>query len=171
MNAVAHPKIALRPLLPQDAPLVAGIFRASIETLAAEDYDTAQREAWMARADDEDAFGERLAGGLTLVGMFEGSPVGFVSLRGSDTIDMLYVHPAATGHGVASMLVDAIEKLAAARGAAKLTTDASDTARRFFEKRGYVPQRRNTVPVDDEWLGNTTMAKSLVAQESAKETS
>ncbi|MBN8919810.1 MAG: GNAT family N-acetyltransferase [Rhizobiales bacterium] len=169
--ARANPTIGMRPFLAADTPLLAEVFRQSIEDLTAEDYSPAQQEAWMARADDEDAFGERLAGGLTLVGMFEGSPVGFVSLRGSDTIDMLYVHPAATGHGVASMLVDAIEKLAAARGAAKLTTDASDTARRFFEKRGYVPQRRNTVPVDDEWLGNTTMAKSLVAQESAKETS
>ena len=51
---------------------------------------------------------------------------------------MLYVHPAATGQGVGAMLVDALEKLAGARGATKLTVDASDTARDFFEKRGYI---------------------------------
>ena len=46
-----------------------------------------------------------------------GSPVGFASLKGAEHIDMLYVHPAAAGHGVGSMLIDALEKLAAARGA------------------------------------------------------
>ena len=50
---------------------------------------------------------------------------------------MLYVHPAAAGQGVGAMLIDALEKLAGARGAAKLIVDASDSARGFFEKRGY----------------------------------
>ena len=36
---------------------------------------------------------------------------------------MLYVHPAAAGQGVGTMLVDALEKLAAARGAKRLTAD------------------------------------------------
>jgi putative acetyltransferase len=39
--------------------------------------------------------------------------------------------------------------------------DASDTALGFFQKRGYVPQHRNTVPRSGVWLGNTTMEKSL----------
>ena len=47
----------------------------------------------------------------------DGSPVGFASLEGADDIDMLYVHPAAAGQGVGTMLIDALEKLAAARGA------------------------------------------------------
>ncbi len=58
---------------------------------------------------------------------------------------MLYVHPAAAGQGAGAMLCDALEKLAAARGAKELTVEASDTARGFFEKRGYVAQHRNTV--------------------------
>ena len=61
MSATAHPTIALRPLLPADVPLLAEIFRASIEELTAEDYSESQREAWAAAADDEAAFGARLA--------------------------------------------------------------------------------------------------------------
>ena len=159
--AQALSKPALRPYLPADAPVLAEIFRASIEDLTGEDYSEAQQAAWMATADDEDAFGARLAQNLTLVATLAGSPVGFASLKGSDHIDMLYVHPAAVGQGVAALLADALEKLAGARGAKRLTVDASDTARGFFERRGFQAQRRGTVSLGAEWLGNTAMEKRL----------
>ena len=167
MSATAHPTIALRPMLPADVPLLAEIFRSSIGELAAEDYSETQREAWASVADDEAAFGARLAEQLTLIGTMEGSPVGFASLKAPDVLDMLYVHPAAGANGVATMLVNALEKLASARGAGKLTADVSDSAVDFFQKRGFVPQTRNTRTVGGEWLANTTMEKKLAAKEKA----
>jgi putative acetyltransferase len=161
MSAQANPKLALRPYLPADALLLAEIFRASVEELTAEDYSEAQRGVWAAAADDEAAFGVRLAQGLTLVATLGGSVVGFVSLKGADHLDLLYVHPAVAGQGIGAMLCDAVERLAAARGTARLTADVSDTARGFFERRGFVAQRRNTVSVGDEWLATTTMEKRL----------
>lgn len=161
MMARATPTLAMRPFLAADAPLLAEIFRASVEELGAEDYSDAQIEAWLTAVDDEAAFGKRLGEQLTLIATLDGSPVGFASLKGNDGIDMLYVHPAATGQGAATMLVDALEKLAAARGAAKLKVEASDTAEDFFRKRGYVPMQRNTVLRGEEWLANTSMEKPL----------
>ncbi|WP_028135669.1 GNAT family N-acetyltransferase [Bradyrhizobium japonicum] len=156
------PKPALRPFLPEDVPLLAAIFTASIEELTGEDYSEVQQQAWMELAEGEE-FGKRLAADLTLIATIEGSPVGFASLRGNDHIRMLYVHPAVSGHGIASMLVDALEKLAGGRGAQSLTVDASDTAEGFFAKRGYTAQQRNSITVNDEWLANTTMKKTLGA--------
>src|SRR5450631_2273314 len=156
------PKPALRPFLAADTPIVAAIFVAAIEELTGDDYSTAQQAAWAAAADDEDTFGQRLAGQLTLIATLQNSPVGFASLRGADHIDMLYVHPAVAGQGVASMLCEALEKLAGSRGANNLTVDASDNAQEFFTKRGYVGKQRNTVTVNGEWLANTTMQKTLV---------
>jgi putative acetyltransferase len=167
MMARAHPQLALRPFLPADVPMLAEIFRASIEELTADDYSETQREAWAAMAQDEVAFGARLAKGLTLLGTLDGSPVGFASLEGPERVTMLYVHPAAAGHGVGSMLIDALEKLAAARGAARLTADVSDSAQEFFKGRGFVPRQRNTITLGDEWLANTTMDKQLAAKEPA----
>jgi len=167
MMAMAHPKLALRPYLADDAPLLREIFRDSIEALTDEDYTPAQQEAWASSADDEAAFGKKLACQLTLVGTHEGSAVGFASLASGDKIDMLYVHPAAAGQGVAAMLIDALEKLAGSRGAAKLIVDASDSARGFFEKRGYVAQQRNTLLAGDEWLANTTLHKQLTVKREA----
>lgn len=161
MMAKANPTLAMRPFLAADAPLLAEIFRASVEELAAEDYSDAQIEAWVSVLDDEKAFSKRLSGQLTLIATLDGTPVGFASLKGQDGIDMLYVHPAAAGQGAATMLIDALEKLAAARGAEKLKVDASDTAEPFFRKRAYVPMQRNTVLRGEEWLANTTMEKPL----------
>ena len=158
-------KAGLRPFLPTDTALLAEIFRASIEELTAEDYSEAQQAAWMAAADDEAAFGKRLGAGLTLVATVAGAPVGFVMLKGNETLDLLYVHPGAARHGIATMLCDAIEQLAKARGAAKLTVEASDTAEPFFRRRGFEAQQRNTVVMADEWLGNTTMRKTLAGAE------
>jgi putative acetyltransferase len=162
----ALPKAALRPLLPVDTPVLAAIFASAVEELTGDDYSEAQQQAWAGAADDEEAFGKRLAAQLTLVATLQNSPIGFASLKGADHIDLLYVHPSAGGQGVASMLCDALEKLAGARGAKSLTVDASDNAQEFFQKRGYVATRRNTVTVNGEWLTNTTMQKTL-AKDSA----
>jgi putative acetyltransferase len=158
MNASAP---ALRPFLPADTPVLAAIFAAAIQELTGDDYDETQQEAWASVADDEAEFGKKLAGELTLIASLKNAPVGFASLRGKDHIDMLYVHPNAAGQGVASALLDALEKLAGARGAEKLTVEASDNAQEFFRKRGYVAQQRNSVTVNGEWLANTTMQKPL----------
>ena len=159
MSAVSTP--ALRPFLPADTPVLAAIFTAAIEELTGDDYSSDQQEAWAAVADDEEAFGKKLADELTLIATLRNAPVGFASLKGKDHIDMLYVHPSAAGQGVASALLDALEKLAGGRGAKNLTVDASDNAQEFFKKRGYVAKQRNSVTVNGEWLANTTMQKTL----------
>jgi putative acetyltransferase len=152
---------ALRPFLPADTPVLAAIFAAAVEQLTGDDYSEAQQEAWASIADDEEAFGRKLASELTLIATLQNAPVGFASLKGKDHIDMLYVHPGAAGQGVASALCDALEKLAGGRGAKSLTVEASDNAEPFFKKRGYVAKQRNSVTVNGEWLANTTMQKTL----------
>jgi putative acetyltransferase len=164
MMARAHPTFALRPFLVEDTPLLSEIFRASVEELTAEDYSEGARRAWASAADDQEAFAKRLAGQLTLIATMNGSAVGFASLADKETIDLVYVHPAVAGQGAGTMLVDALEKLSAARGAKRLTADVSDTAQDFFKKRGFTAQQRNTVLRGGEWLANTTMEKQTVKE-------
>jgi putative acetyltransferase len=161
MMAQALPKPGLRPFLPSDTPMLAAIFVAAIQELTGDDYSEAQQDAWAAAAEDEDAFGKKLDAELTLIATLQNSPVGFASLKNNDHIDMLYVHPSVAGQGVGAMLVDALEKLAGARGTKTISVDASDTALDFFRKRGYVAKQRNSVTLHGEWLANTTMQKVL----------
>lgn len=152
-------------MLPDDVPVLAAIAQAGILELTEEDYDEHQREAWASGFDDEAALAARLTERLTLVATREGAPVGFVALEDNRVIDLLYVHPEVAGEGIGALLCDAAERLATARGAKALTVDASDTAIDFFQKRGYVPRQRNTVPRSGVWLGNTTMEKILGASD------
>jgi putative acetyltransferase len=164
MTARPQQKLAMRPMLAADVPILAEIFRASIDELSDDDYSDTQQQAWASAADDEEEFGKRLSGELTLVATIGGDVIGFGSLADNKRIDMLYVHPVAAGQGAAAMLCDALETLAAGRGAKELSVDASDSARGFFEKRGFVAKTRNSVSVGDEWLANTTMVKTLPEQ-------
>ena len=159
MSTGASP--GLRPFLPADAPVLARLFRASVEELTAGDYSDDQRAAWISAADDAAAIAARLTAGLTLVALADGKTAGFASLKDNLLFDMLYVRPDLARRGVGSALADAIEKLAGARGAKRLTVEAPDSARDFFVARGYVPQSRNTILLGGEWLGNTTMTKEL----------
>lgn len=154
----AHP---LRPFVPADTMGLRELFAASIEELTQEEYDEDQRIAWVSAAEDAQAFAKRLGSAVTLVVMIDGEYAGFGSLKDNTVIDMLYVHPWHAGEGVGSAIADALERIAAARGAGEISVDASDTAQIFFESRGYVATQRNSVPVDDQWLTNMTMKKKL----------
>jgi putative acetyltransferase len=152
-------------MLPADGPRLATLFRESVETLTEDFYDEDQRAAWAARANDEAAFAKKLARALTIVALAEQELAGFASLEKNETIEMLYVHPDFARQGVGSALLDALEKLAAARGTTLLEVEASDSARDFFTKRGFTAQSRNTVEINGEWLGRTRMTKPLVKSE------
>src|SRR5258708_34703978 len=115
MMARAHPTFALRPYLPQDAAMLAEIFRASVEELTEDDYTPPQQEAWAAAADDLEEFSARLAKHLTLIATMEGSPVGFISLDAPTEIGLVYVHPALARQGGRNLLYDAVGKLSKPR--------------------------------------------------------
>lgn len=157
------PAASLRPALPADVPVLAAMVRASILELTGEDYDEDQQEAWAAAAGDEAALADRITGQLAIIATRGSEPVGLIVLTDNKLVDLLFVHPEAAGSGVGALLCDAIERLAAGRGAKNLTVDASDTALGFFQKRGYVARQRNTVPRGAVWLGNTTLEKTLDA--------
>ena len=157
----------LRPFLPADAGLLAILMQASIEELASDDYTAGQRDAWAAAAEAPD-FARKLGAGLTLVALDEdGEPVGFAVLARNRAVTHVHVHPDLIGNGIGRMLLEALAKLAAARGAEGLVADATDNARGFFAALGYQEKARNTVRHGEEWLGATTMELVLSAPKNA----
>jgi putative acetyltransferase len=151
----------VRPFLPRDTGPLRELFAQSIDELCTEDYDDDQRLAWISRVEDAAAFGKRLAGMVTLVVQVDSDYAGFASLKDNGTIDMLYVSPHYAGEGIGTTLAETLERLAAGRGAKEITVASSETAVMFFEARGYIASSRNLVPVDNQWLSNTTLTKKL----------
>jgi putative acetyltransferase len=102
---------------------------------------------------------------VTLVVMIDGDYAGFASLKDNTVLEMLYVSPHYAGEGVGTTLVETMERLATARGSKDLTVNSSETAVMFFEARGYIASSRNLVPIDDQWLSNTTLVKQLTVNQ------
>jgi putative acetyltransferase len=157
----AAAQFPVRPFLPGDTPGLRELFAQSIDELCTEDYDEDQRIAWISRVEDAGAFAKQLGGMVTLVVMVDGDYAGFASLKDNTVLDMLYVSPHYAGEGVGTALVETMERLATARGSKDLTVNSSETAVMFFEARGYIASSRNLIPIDDQWLSNTTLVKKL----------
>lgn len=150
----------LRPLLRADLPELANVYRASVNELASRDYDAAQRQAWQAQADDA-AFIERLAEGVTIVADHHGTPVAFAQLHPANHLCMMYVDPEWAGLGIATLLYQYLEDEARILGSSELTTDASHTAKRFFESVGFKTLEEEVVVLDGVSLARTKMEKKL----------
>jgi len=153
----------IRPLEAADLARIAAIYRSAIEGLASGHYDAAQRAAWKAVSQNELAFSSRLRASTVLVAA-QDRVVGFASLYGMDSLDMLYVDPSWARRGAATMLCDMIETIAHVRGADLLTADVSDAATGFFLKRDYVVGERSHVVREGARLARTSMRKVLGGQ-------
>ncbi len=153
------PTLSIRPYRPDDLDAVIGIFLGAIREIAAKDYDRAQIEAW-AQA-DRDTWAMRRLSRPTWVAVVGGKPVGFTDLEPDGHLDMMFVHPAHQGVGVATALLERVETAARGQGLARIFTEASITARPFFERRGFRLLAAQIVRVRGQALANFRMEKLL----------
>jgi putative acetyltransferase len=147
-----------------DAAAVAGIFRRAIFGVGARDYMPEQCAAWAGPPDDAGArLDVRLGDGrLALVAMDEGGRVlAFGDLEDDGHIDFLYAAPEAAGTGVVSGLYDALESAARTKGMARLYSEASKAARRFFLKKGFTVLHRRDFDVRGVAIHNYAVEKRL----------
>ena len=73
----------------------------------------------------------------------------------------MFVHKDFQGKGIATILLNEIERYATARGIMRITSEVSLTARPFFEKRGYIVEVEQKRKANQLYLTNFWMAKRL----------
>jgi len=144
-----------------DLDAVIGVFLRSVREVASRDYDAGQIAAW-AKA-DRDVWSRRRLERPTWVALLDDVIAGFIDLESSGHIDMLFVDPASQRKGVASALLDTVENAARGQRLAVLDTDASITARPFFEKHGFRVVRSQDVALRGQRLTNFRMEKRFSA--------
>ena len=143
-----------------DLDAVIGVFLRSVREVASRDYDAEQIAAW-AQA-DRDVWSRRRLERPTWVALLDDVIAGFIDLEGSGHIEMLFVDPASQRRGVASVLLDTVNAACKQR-LELLDTDASITARPFFEKHGFQVVRPQDVALRGQRLTNFRMEKRLIA--------
>lgn len=158
-----HPRRALL----RDAPALATLSRAAITVSAATHYTTSQLAAW-ARRRTVTAHERMITETHVIVAETDTGIAGFASVAlhpiGSlvaGEVDQLFVHPTYTGHGVAGLLLEAIETRAREAGLDRLVTHASLRAAAIFARAGYQTEYEETVRLDDEVLARFLMRKRL----------
>ena len=75
--------------------------------------------------------------------------------------DLLYVHKNYQRMGIATLIADEIDEYLRSKGVKAISTDASITAKPFFEKRGYVVQKELSVECRGQFLTNFKMQTLL----------
>jgi len=156
-------EVTIRSYERRDAADVADVFYRSVHEVALSDYTPEQVKAWVpGRWDAEREHLRSGDGRLVLVAAGEsGHVVAFIDLEPDGHIDRLYCAPEAAGCGVASRLYDATEAAALAQGISGLFTEASELARRFFERKGFTVLERQDKILRGVPIHNYRMAKTL----------
>ena len=154
--------ISVRPYLPSDADATADIFFRAIREVAARDYSPTQINAW-ARIDDRAQWAIRRSSRPGWIAELACKPVGFTDLVPNGYLDLMFVHPEYQGLGVASILLARVEQEARELRLDRIHTEASITARPFFERRGFRVLKSQQVEKRGEILSNFLMDKTLVA--------
>jgi putative acetyltransferase len=152
-------EITIRRYRESDLDDVIAVFQAAIRETAARDYSPLQIAAW-AQADRK-AWARRRMDRPTWVARLGGAVVGFTDLETDGHLDMMFVHPARQGRGIASRLLATVEAAARADSLARIFTEASITARPFFERRGFRLIAAQTVAIRGQALTNFRMEKLL----------
>lgn len=153
------PRLFIRSYRTTDLDAVIGIFVRSIREVASRDYTEAEVDAWAEV--DRDAWATCRLSRPTWVAILGEELVGFSDLEPDGHLDMMFVHPAYQGIGVATLLLATVEAAAIAQGTSRLFTEASLTARPFFEKRGFRVLAAQQVEMSGLLLTNFRMEKRL----------
>jgi putative acetyltransferase len=154
--------VDIRPYAPEDLDAAIEVFLRAIRETCAAHYDARQIAAW-AQADRAEWSARRLAK-PTWVAVSAGTIAGFADLEWDGHLDMMFVHPAHQRAGVATALLRQIERAAHEQGIARIHTDASITARPFFERHGFRVVSAQSVSVRGQSFANFRMEKHLTAQ-------
>jgi putative acetyltransferase len=160
---VAHVAVSIRTYQRDDAADVADVFYRSAHGVATSDYSEEQVRAWVpGRWDAEEEHQRSGDGRLVLVAADEwGQVIAFIDLESDGHIDRLFCAPEAAGLGIASRLYDGVEAAAREQHLGHLYTEASELARRFFERKGFIVLERQDKILRGVPIHNYRMEKTL----------
>ncbi|MBP1947115.1 GNAT family N-acetyltransferase [Virgibacillus litoralis] len=150
-----------------DINKIVSLFYETVHSINARDYSLEQLNAWAPKDEIEvklTNWKESLSNNITYVAEINDKIVGFSDMSHNGHLDRLYIHKDFQGQGIATTLVNMLESEARELRISEIDTEASITARPFFERQGYQNIRSQTVERRNITLINYKMIKKLASE-------
>lgn len=139
------------------------LYKNTVLVINRHDYSQEEVEDWASCGDDLSKIGEMIETHYFIVAVNPFSQiVGFSSITPQGYLHSMFVHKNFQGKGIATMLLEEIERYAIAKGITRITSEVSLTARPFFVKHGYTVEIEQKRRANQLCLTNFWMAKGLV---------
>ncbi len=145
----------------QDTEQIAQLFHDTVHQVNILDYSKQQVEAWAPQNIHFRNWAETCLNSFTYVAQYKGLIVGFAQLEPKGHIDCFYCHKNYQRCGVGSQLYQIIEIKAVELKLKGLFTEASITAKPFFERMGFLVIQEQQVTCRGETFINYAMKKLL----------
>ncbi|MGI8636169.1 MAG: GNAT family N-acetyltransferase [Segetibacter sp.] len=113
------------------------LFYDTVHTVNARHYRKDQLNGWAPENSDKRFWEERLRKNVCKVAFLNNQMVGFTELVDDNHVNTLYVHKDFQRRKVAAKLMQELMQIAERRNCTMLTTEASITAKPFFEAHGF----------------------------------
>lgn len=139
------------------------LYKNTVLAVNRRDYSQEEVEDWASCGNDLSSIGKMIETHYFIVAVNQLSQiVGFSSITPQGYLHSMFVHKDFQGKGIATMLLEEIERYAIAEGIKRITSEVSITARPFFEMRGYTVEVEQKRRANQLCLTNFWMAKGLV---------
>lgn len=146
-----------------DLSAILSLFYETVLAVNSKDYSQKQCHIWASCISDRKKWAELLCTCFTFVCEdANGQVIGFGSLQNDGLIVHLFVHKNFQNKGVASQILDTIEKKAETLKLNTIVVEASVTALPFFLAKGFCIKKKQSVVRQEVPLSNYLMQKSLV---------
>ena len=137
------------------------MFYNTVHSVNAKDYGLDQLNNWAPLRINKKRWEERLANNVCLVSMYNRQIVGFGELSEEGGIDTMFVHKNFQGKKIASRILQKLTRYAHDNFFTTLTTEASITARPFFERHGFIVIAEQRNHYDNMVFINYKMRKNI----------
>jgi putative acetyltransferase len=151
----------IRKYTPADTQQIMDLFYDTVHAINSQHYSAAQVAVWAPRDMNYHQWVRSLSRHHTYVAEVQGMIVGFGDFEDNGHLDRFYCHKDYQGVGVGTQLLAALEQAAKTQGISCLFTEASITARPFFEKRGFVLINEQQITFQGVTFTNYVMEKEL----------
>ena len=154
--------ITIRIALNTDIEEIQSLYRNTVLVINRRDYSQAEVEDWASCGDDLSKIDDMIKTHYFIVAVNQRSQiVGFSSITSQGYLHSMFVHKDFQGKGIATMLLEEIERYAITAGIVRITSEVSLTARPFFEKKGYVVEGEQKRKANQLSLTNFRMAREV----------